>query len=715
MLTVGVVSYAAGTLAALVLALVLLTGKAGGSRKHLLMFAAASSALWMGISATHSFGQTIFYSSLLTELLRDFAWLVFLSSVLTALFPDPGRAALRFRNLVMLSAGYLVLMASATTYRVMGGEVFSIGIGMDWLLAGYLVIPIWGLVLVEQLFRNTRVDARRGVKYLCIGTGGLFAYDFFLYSNALLFQGIDTHLWQARGLVNAVAIPVVAIAVLRDPRWSVNIFVSRRIVFHTAALLGAGIYLLAMGVGGYYVRSFGGTWGAVGQVIFFFGAIVLLTVLFLSGPVRASLRVFINKHFFHYKYDYRDEWLRFISTLSQSESAEHLKDRVVQAIAEIIGSPAGILWWKQEGESFNPTASWHADDQGLPAVRATDSLPTFLSEQEWVINLEEYNKDPGFYTNLHLPDWIYGIPRAWLITPLILHDDLLGFIVLTRPHGQHQFNWEDCDLLKTVGREAASHLAQFEASRALAEARQFETYNRLSTYVIHDLKNLIGQLSLLVTNAAKHKHNPEFMEDAIRTVDNSVNKMNRLLTHLRSGEAAEQKREQVDLCPLLEEVARTMSNGSPAPSVDCQARGLFISANRERLSAVVGHIVRNAQDATPPEGKVIIRLFKQNEMAVIEVQDTGAGMDEAFIRDGLFKPFETTKGQSGMGVGAHEAREFIRNIGGNIEVLSRVGEGTSFRMRVPISEENKNQIELRMVDDNNRTPNDGRIQEAAGR
>lgn len=713
MLTVGLVSYAAGTLAALVLALVLLTGKAGGVRKHLLMFAAAASALWMGISAAHSAGHAHFYATLITELLRDFAWLIFLGGVLTALITERDRARRRFRNLAMLSGGYLLLVASATTYRFAGGEVFHLGLGMDWLLAGYLVVPIGGLVLVEQVFRNTRVDARRGIKYLCIGTGSLFAYDFYLYSNALLFQGIDPNLWQARGLVNAVAIPVVAVAVLRDPRWSVDIFVSRRIVFHTAALLGAGVYLLAMGVGGYYVRNFGGTWGAVGQVIFFFGAIVVLAVLFLSGPVRASLRVFINKHFFHYKYDYRDEWLRFIATLSQREADEALEPRVVQAIADIISSPAGVLWWRRDG-AFRPVASWHAEYASLPAVQAEDSLPRFLDDQEWVINLEEYRKDPGFYTNLHLPDWMLAFPRAWLITPLILHDELLGFVLLARPHGQHQFNWEDCDLLKTVGREAASHLAQYEASRALAEARQFETYNRLSTYVIHDLKNLIGQLSLLVTNAEKHKHNPAFMEDAIQTVDNSVTKMNRLLAHLRSGDAAEQQREQVDLCPLLEEVAITMANGHPAPSVDCQARGIHVSANRERLGAVIGHVVRNAQDATPPDGKVIIRLFKHNDMAVIEVQDTGAGMDEAFIREHLFKPFETTKGQAGMGVGAHEARDFIRNLGGEVEVISRVGEGTSFRMRVPISEEIRNRIELQLID-NNRTPNDGRIQEASGR
>jgi putative PEP-CTERM system histidine kinase len=275
-------------------------------------------------------------------------------------------------------------------------------------------------------------------------------------------------------------------------------------------------------------------------------------------------------------------------------------------------------------------------------------------------------------------------------------------------------NWEDCDLLKTVGREAASHLTQFEASQALSEARQFEMCSRLSTYVMHDLKNLIAQLSLVVTNAAKHRNNPQFMEDAISTVEHSVQKMNRLLAQLRSGGTADSGAEWFDLCELLSDVAQTMGNGRPVPSVDCQVTGIGVYCNRERCAAVIGHVVRNAQDATPDDGKVMVRLFKSEDMAVIEVQDTGCGMDEAFIRERLFKPFETTKGASGTGIGAYEAREFIRAMGGNVEVISRVAEGTTFRLRVPISDRQENNVKLRVVGESGQT-DDGQYQEIAGR
>jgi putative PEP-CTERM system histidine kinase len=279
------------------------------------------------------------------------------------------------------------------------------------------------------------------------------------------------------------------------------------------------------------------------------------------------------------------------------------------------------------------------------------------------------------------------MPRAWLVVPLIVHDHMLGFMILANSPAQHHFNWEDSDLVKTAGRQAAVHLAQLEASQALAEAKQFEAASRMSSYVMHDLKNLIAQLSLVVTNAGKHKHNPRFMEDAITTVDNSVNKMNRLLEHLRSDVIqAQQESDKVELCDTLASVVQTMSAGQPVPTLDCQARGLLVLADRDRFEAIIGHLIRNAQDATPDEGRIIVRLFKRNDRAIVEVQDNGSGMDKEFIKERLFRPFDSTKGKSGMGIGVYETRDYINKLGGDLEVISRVGEGTTFRIRLTISD-----------------------------
>jgi len=275
------------------------------------------------------------------------------------------------------------------------------------------------------------------------------------------------------------------------------------------------------------------------------------------------------------------------------------------------------------------------------------------------------------------------LPDAWLIAPLLLQEKLHGFVVLARsPAVRRHFNWEDCDLLKTTGTQAASHLAQHTASQALAEARQFEAFNRLSTYVVHDLKNLISQLSLVVSNAARHGNNPLFMENVISTVDNSVSKMNRLLTRMRDG-VQDDSRRMVNLANLLEEVVHDARASKPAPVLECDAMDMAVTVDRDRLASVMGHVVRNAQDATPEDGRVTVRLQKTNGHAVVEVEDTGCGMDEAFIGARLFRPFQTTKGVSGMGIGAYEAREFVRSLGGDIQVESRPGKGTIFRIHLP--------------------------------
>ncbi|MGA7800861.1 MAG: XrtA/PEP-CTERM system histidine kinase PrsK [Gammaproteobacteria bacterium] len=712
-MNLGVVSYVTGASFFVVLSLLLLTGQHGRPQKTLLLVASLAMVLWAGSAAYAEAYSDSLYVPHLLELVRDFAWIAFLVRILAGAQRDADLEWSWFRSVLGVVGAFTLMLVSLATYRYLKGAPVIAAGGVDVLLAGYLALAVGGLVLVEQLIRNIRADSRRAIKYLCYGIGGLFAYDFYMYANALLFQRIDPALWAARGFINALVVPVIGVSVARDPKWSLDIFVSRRIVFHTASLLSAGLYLLAMGAGGYYVRMYGGSWGAVAQAIFLFGAGLLLVILLFSGQLRATLRVFISKHFFHYKYDYRDEWLRFIRTLSTSDPVSDLRERAIRAIAEIVDSPGGMLWMRREHGRFEPVTCWNMTEPLPDGEPADSSLIRFLDSQEWVINMDEYEREPDLYADLALPRWLRFMERAWLVAPLILHERLLGFVVIARSPVRTHFNWEDCDLLKTAGREAASHLAQLEASQALVEARQFEVCSRLTAYVMHDLKNLIAQLSLVVTNAARHKHNPQFMEDAISTVDNSVAKMNRLMQKLRAGGHTDKDLEPIELCALLHEVVTTMSAGHPAPSLDCQVAGATVCAEPDGLAAVVGHVIRNAQEATGGDGSVMVRLFRSNDTAVIEVQDTGCGMDEAFIRERLFRPFDSTKGGSGMGIGAYETREFVRSLGGDVEVLSRLDEGSTFRLRIPISDDDKNDVKL-AAGGGTRYANDGEYQEIAG-
>ena len=300
MINTGVISFVTGASLFLVLTLVLLTGQQGRSRKNALKFASVVSTVWLGFTAVTIYYEAAFYSYLV-EPVRSFSWLLFLGIVLVSSVTDTRLADTRIRKAAIITASYTVLLTTMVLYRIFAGAGSINYFGFDLLYAGFLLTSIVGLVLVEQIMRNAHIESRRAVKYLCIGLGVIFVYDFYLYSNALLFQGLDVNVWEARGFVIGMAVPVLAIAIARDPRLSLDIFVSRRMVLHTTALLATGIYLLAIGVGGYYIRNQGGEWGTVVQVIFRVGAGGGLIVLFLYGRVRGSLRVFINKHFFNYK------------------------------------------------------------------------------------------------------------------------------------------------------------------------------------------------------------------------------------------------------------------------------------------------------------------------------------------------------------------------------------------------------------------------------
>ena len=675
---------AAGTY--LILSLLLLTSWRGHLQGALLVAATMVTALWAAVITALQAGQVVLLlPSALFEVLRGLLWTLFLLKLLN---PQPGWKSLLVGQVRWWSAGIgfiSVMMFSLILAPLFLAQPPRGGLGVDARIVGHLSFAVVGLVLVEQLYRNTRAENRWAIKYLCFGVGGLFAYDFFLYADALLFKSIDINLWQARGLVNALVVPLIAVSAARNPEWSLDVFVSRRMVFHSTAVLGAGIYLLAMAAGGMYVRVYGGSWGHVAQAVFLFGALVVLLIVLFSGQAQAQLRVFLNKHFFNYKYDYREEWLRFIRTLSAGEPGMPLRERAIAALANIMDSPGGALWWRREPGRYEFVTQWNMSEVGSGHEDADGPLARFLAERNWVVDLNEYRQKLEGYATLQLPEWLGGLRRAWLVVPLMHHDGLVGFVVLAKSRAPRACNWEDNDLLKTAGREAASHLAQMEAAEALVNARQFEAFNRLSAFLIHDMKNVVAQLSLVVNNAAKHKHKPEFVEDAFKTIENAAAKMNHLLNQLRSGTVTRGRLSQVDLEQLLVEVVTAHQGRAPSPVFHCQAKGLTMMVERGRLADVLGHIIQNAQEATSPDGRVEVVLQNGGAMAVIEVRDTGCGMDGDFIRNRLFRPFDSTKGRSGMGIGAYEAREFVRELGGQLEVRSESGIGTCFHIQLPLA------------------------------
>jgi putative PEP-CTERM system histidine kinase len=458
----------------------------------------------------------------------------------------------------------------------------------------------------------------------------------------------------------------------------VDISLSPRIVFHSAALAGSGLYLLVVAAVGYYIRDFGGSWGAALQVALLFATAILLCVLLTSGTLRSKLRVFLHKHFFRHRYDYRAEWLRFTNLLAIGDGRLNVHERVVVALADLVESPAGAIWVKRD-RGFEQAARWNA-----PTIHAEPCdmpLGVFLRRTGSVIDLHERAQDPTHYPDLQLPEGLAGWADAWLVIPLLAADDLVGFVVLANPRVKVDVNWEVRDLLKTAGRQAASYVGQIAASEALLDAGKFTAFNKMSAFVVHDLKNLVAQLALILKNAERHRADPEFQRDMLDTVKHVVDRMNRLLVQLRIGTAPVENPMSVNLVNIVDRVCRSRSMQRTGLTIEAEA-GVRALGHEERLEHVIGHLVQNAVDATQPDGLIRVRVGASDQHAVLEIADDGVGMTSDFVRQRLFKPFQTTK-RNGMGIGAYESYQYVAGLGGRIEVESRPNGGTRVRVLLP--------------------------------
>ena len=663
----------------LVLAILLLTSFRGRLRGGLLAVAALVSAAWAffmswgaqaaSVTAVHLF---------VAEMLHDAIWIVFLSALLAG--------AVGARQLLVMRYGGTVLIAVLTVVGI-GREIYArydaeVPDSSGVLVMGSILTSLYVLVLIEQIYRNARESQRRGLKYLCLGVGGIFAYDLFLYSNAVLAGQVSELLWGARGFAVALCIPLIAVAAQRSPSWSVGIFVSRQIVFYTATLFGAGVYLTIVGMLGYYIRLVGGDWGPAAQVIFFFAAIIALSVFLFSDQFRLRSRVFISKHFYQNKFDYREEWLRLIDTLTSIEEALPLKKRAIKALAQIVDAPSGLLWLvSTDGKEYQSSSNWNTSEY-LGSFDINDSLPEFMRRTEWIIEINEYLADSSHYASLDFDAAALGLEQPALVIPLFNDADMLGFVVLAEPASGLQLNYEDRDLLKTAGKQVASHLAQDQATEQLAQGRQFEALNKLTAYIMHDLKNIIAQQSLVVENAQEHKGNPKFIEDAIETIKGGVARMRRVIEQLQQRSAVHNF-ERVELGSLIMRAVSQCADREPVPNIHIVDERVLVRADPERLQMAIYHAIRNAQEATAADGKVSVDLEIEENICRIIVKDTGCGMNQAFVRERLFKPFDSTKGTQGMGIGAYQIRETLRAVDGNIEVDSEVGSGTTVILSLP--------------------------------
>lgn len=556
-----------------------------------------------------------------------------------------------------------------------------------WFYIGYLGMTVALLILLEILFRQAK-SALWGLKPIILAFGALLVYDFIVFSDASLIAHVDKDMWLARGYLHAFLAPLLLWSIKRSKSLGIQVYISREMVFQSSLLLSSGVYLCLMAITGYYIKSIESQWSSMLQVIFIVLAFVVLFALFISENLKRNIKVFLEKNFFANRFDYRVQWLNLTNQLNTPlTGTQNFYERSLDVLINSVQYNQGALY-KLNNRQLECIATdntlTNSNQQAVAHTLLTPILE-YIQQKQWVIDLKDYQQHPSKYPQLTIDKTLINECPFHVVVPIYQQESLWGLVCLNNSNGELlHFNWEIRDYMTVVTNQVGHYIFQHEANQVVTENAQFAAFSRMSAFVIHDLKNVLAQIDMILSNAQKHKDNPEFIDDTFETLGYTKQRMEKMLAQLMNKTTDEQQvKNTVEITQLISQlINERCANMLPTPKIITQQTA-ELALDTEKFTNVLYHLIDNAQHATEDSGKVEISVEKSLEFIRIAIKDTGCGMSAEFIRNKLFKPFETTKGNAGMGIGAHDAKLYIEQLGGHISVNSEEAKGSEFIIELP--------------------------------
>ena len=535
----------------------------------------------------------------------------------------------------------------------------------------YLVAALYNL---EATYRSAERSDQWQIKFTLMGVGSLLALYVFYYSQGLLYRSINMNLAPLRTLALLVAVVLTTYSLVRGKR-RVRVVISKDMAFRSAILVIVGTYLILLGLLGEGLRYFG---EASQQVVFFsvfFLGCVLLVALLLSEQMKRKVKVLINKNFFENKYDYRNHWLEFTGRLANVRNMRDLDAAILSMYCETFAMGGALLYvWSPEQAHFYNRTCYQGEPSRVTFSR-DNPLVRYMSERQWVFNAEYFEPDVAEINRCFLE-----VGRVAFAVPIFSGSELEGFIALLRPiNSGETYSYEDYDLMKTLASQAAFALTSARLSEQLAVAREMEAVGRVTAFVMHDLKNLAYSLSLLSANAADFIRDPEFQQDLLVSLSNTVSKMKGLISKLKEvPDRHKLSMSRGNLLELANDTVASLKSGG----ITVHGSQVIAEVDIQEMDKVLTNLVINALDATDGAGPVSV-VVGGEEQAFIRVADRGCGMTPEFIRDELFAPFKSTK-KKGLGIGLFQSRQIVEAHQGRIEVESEPGKGSVFTVWLPL-------------------------------
>ena len=569
-----------------------------------------------------------------------------------------------------------------------------------WVL--YMISLISAVVILVQLERTFWASVgtmRWRIKFMMLGLGLLFAVRVYTASQALVLPTqipLNDRMISVTGpqssaaTVNSAALLLCCLLMLRSlfrQPSEVAVYPSHTGLHKSVTFLVAGLYLLIVGVLAKVVQWLDLTFSFPLRAFLILVGLVAVTVLLLSDRVRLHARRFVSRYLQRPLYDYRTVWRRVTEGIASRVTEKELCQASVKMGADLFQALSVSIWLLDNrredlelaastslsapmGEKLQPSRE-EAVELIEAMRRRLEPVDVEYSDENWAVTLRR----------CHPTEFEEGGSRVCV--PMIAAGELQGLMLLGDRVGGALFSLQDYDLLKCVGDQIAAGLLNSQLSQKLLQAKELEAFQTMSAFFVHDLKNTASTLNLMLKNLPVHFDNPAFREDALRGIAKSGQHINHLIGRL--GVLRHDLQIHPEVSDLNDLVSKILASWSGSASVQVAAQFGPIPKfpfDSEQIHKVVTNLVLNAAEATPPNGQIRVETSLSKGYVVLTVADNGCGMAPEFLRDSLFRPFQTTK-KEGFGIGMFQSKMIVEAHGGRVEVESQLNKGTTFRVLLP--------------------------------
>lgn len=554
----------------------------------------------------------------------------------------------------------------------------------------YSFILLSAVVILANLERTLRASTGRirwQIKFIVLGMGAICAVWIYTSSQALIYSALDTSLFLLPPMALLAASALFGWGLLRSSFLNVDVYLSRTTIQYSLTAILASIYLLILGLLAFRVRFFNSSRSLPLDAFMVLLALGVLAMLLLSDRLQERMKRVVTRHFRRPLYDYRKAWMELTENTNSLVDRENLCGAVARIVSKTFGILSVNVWLCDEAKERLSLAGStvftrpQAGDLERSGATVSQLLRT-LEKDALPIDLNKRMVDWADAIICAKPEYFADFPMRTIL-PLQTGGQLVGIITLNDDRvGKAPLSMEDYDLLNAYSAQLAARVLQMRLSENLRKAQEIEAFQNVSTFFVHDLKNLASRLSLTMQNLPAYFDNPEFRDDALKLIGESAAKIDDTISRLSSLKQIEIKPIPSDFNSLVETALGDFERSSRFMLDRDFGRLPSVSVDPEQMQKVITNLIMNAYDATGGRGNIRVATVARDHQAILTVADNGCGMSSQYVDKMIFRPFHSTK-KRGMGIGLFHCKMIVEAHQGKIEVESEEGKGTTFRVMLP--------------------------------